>query len=172
MTPRPSFFTLNPTPSILHSASFNFQPYSRGWSLTSKKPFLFCLINVTEHVQKIILKQKLFWKMTSKPNMENSILFVKYQRYFNRSACVSVCLFLTTKTGLSRVTLEISSGFSSNFISHNPYSGCWDIATLGPEERPILEEGRRVLYICPRPATHPHPPSQEWIVTQELMAGS
>ena len=37
---RPPFFTRNPTPSILHSASFNFQPYSKGWSLTSKKPFL------------------------------------------------------------------------------------------------------------------------------------
>jgi hypothetical protein len=40
LTPDPSFFTLNHTPSILHSASFKFQPYSRGWSLTSKKPFL------------------------------------------------------------------------------------------------------------------------------------
>ena len=37
----PPFFTLNPTPPILHSASFNFQPYSRGCSLTWKKPFLF-----------------------------------------------------------------------------------------------------------------------------------
>jgi hypothetical protein len=34
------FFILNPPPSILHSASFNFQPYSRGRSLTLKKPFL------------------------------------------------------------------------------------------------------------------------------------
>ena len=37
----PSFFTLNPTPFILHYAFFNFQSYSRGWSLTSKKSFLF-----------------------------------------------------------------------------------------------------------------------------------
>ena len=35
----PPLFTLNPPPPILHSASFNFQPYSRGRSLTSKKPF-------------------------------------------------------------------------------------------------------------------------------------
>jgi hypothetical protein len=41
LTRHPSFFTLNPTPSILNSASFNFQPDSKGWSLTSKKPFLF-----------------------------------------------------------------------------------------------------------------------------------
>ena len=27
-----------------YSASFNFQPYSRGWSLTSKKPFLSLII--------------------------------------------------------------------------------------------------------------------------------
>ena len=36
----PQFSTLNPTPSILHSASFNFQPYSRCRSLTLKKPIL------------------------------------------------------------------------------------------------------------------------------------
>ena len=36
----PSSFTLNLTHSILHSASFNFQPYSRGGSLTLKKTFL------------------------------------------------------------------------------------------------------------------------------------
>ena len=39
----PSFFDLNPTPSILHPASINFHPYSSGWSLTLKKPFLFVL---------------------------------------------------------------------------------------------------------------------------------
>ena len=33
---RPPFFTLNPTPFSLF---FNFKPFSRGWSLTSKKPF-------------------------------------------------------------------------------------------------------------------------------------
>ena len=53
----PPFFTLKPTPSILHfqshslhssllilhphSSHFNFEPHSKGWSLTSKKPFLF-----------------------------------------------------------------------------------------------------------------------------------
>jgi hypothetical protein len=36
----PSFFTLNPTLSILHFAYFNFQPYRSGRSLNSKKPFL------------------------------------------------------------------------------------------------------------------------------------
>jgi hypothetical protein len=45
LTPHPSFFTLKPTPSIIHSASFNFHPYSRGWSLTSKKPFLFITVS-------------------------------------------------------------------------------------------------------------------------------
>ena len=44
------FFTFNPTPSTCHSASFNFQPYSRGWSLTSKKPFLSYLICVKVRV--------------------------------------------------------------------------------------------------------------------------
>ena len=34
----PPFFTLKP--STLHSSLFNFQPYSSGRSLTSKKPFL------------------------------------------------------------------------------------------------------------------------------------
>ena len=50
-THHPSFFTLNLTPSILHSqssilhsSSFNFQPYSRGRSLTSKKPFLYTTV--------------------------------------------------------------------------------------------------------------------------------
>ena len=38
------FSTLNLTPFILHSGSFNFQPYSRGRSLTSKKPFLSIII--------------------------------------------------------------------------------------------------------------------------------
>ena len=33
-----------PTPSARHSESLNFQPYSRGWSLMSKKPFLLFLI--------------------------------------------------------------------------------------------------------------------------------
>ena len=32
---------INLLPPILHSASFNFQPYRRGRSLTLKKPFLF-----------------------------------------------------------------------------------------------------------------------------------
>ena len=33
-------YSLFLTPSILYSASFNFQSYSRGWSLTQKKTFL------------------------------------------------------------------------------------------------------------------------------------
>jgi hypothetical protein len=37
----PPLFAVNHTPFIIHSASFNFQPYSRGLSLTSKKSFLF-----------------------------------------------------------------------------------------------------------------------------------
>jgi hypothetical protein len=31
---------LTALPSILHPLFLNFQPQSRGWSLTSKKPFL------------------------------------------------------------------------------------------------------------------------------------
>ena len=34
------------------------------------------------------------------------------------------------QAGLSRATLEISSEFSSNFMIHNPYSGCWNIPLL------------------------------------------
>ena len=40
LTPDPSFFTLNPTPSILHSVSLNVQAYRRDWSLTLKKPYI------------------------------------------------------------------------------------------------------------------------------------
>ena len=50
----------------------------------------------------------------------------------------------------------ISVTFSSTHIPLGPYNLCipqYHIATLGPEERPILEEGRRVLYSCPRPPT-------------------
>ena len=38
-----SFFTQNNTPSFIHFASFNFQPYRWGQSWTLKKPFLYSL---------------------------------------------------------------------------------------------------------------------------------
>jgi hypothetical protein len=40
----PPFITLNPTPFVIHPIFFNFQPHSRGWSLTSKKHFLLLFI--------------------------------------------------------------------------------------------------------------------------------
>ena len=48
--------TLNHTPSILHPIFFNFQPHSRGWSLTWKKPFLF----LPQFIYTALLKLKLF----------------------------------------------------------------------------------------------------------------
>ena len=49
----PLFFTLNLTPFILQFASFNFKPYSRGWSLTSKKPFLYTQLSVQKFEKKL-----------------------------------------------------------------------------------------------------------------------
>ena len=48
-THHPSFFTLNPTPSLLHSASFKFKPYSRSRSVTQKIPLLYLSIDGKVH---------------------------------------------------------------------------------------------------------------------------
>ena len=75
-----SSLSITPPPLILHSRYFNFQPYSRGCSLTLKKTFLFSFNPANwraAHPSLIVLKQleiRLTFTMTIVGQVVESIL--------------------------------------------------------------------------------------------------